>query len=265
MLSHSTMVKQRKQQASAIMKEIHGHDVDGMDLGRKVSIPRDIMLEELSHLGNRGARLFKMRQRRSDKYTLENCQYETKAQIDHNLAMQNGKLDESPLDSGGPQQAPFTPPNTPDPRTPPNPESIAPGYSGPLKEIPPERFNTTAVPRYYQSPWEQAISSDPELLEALYPKLFKPEGRAELPDYRSFNRVATPFGGFEKASKMVKFKVPDFELLLLTDSRFMAFANPLSGRRSFNRTPKGWISENIPIVITTEPPEDPAVPESEDL
>lgn len=64
---------------------------------------------------------------------------------------------------------------------------------------------------------------------------------------------------------MVKFKVPDFELLLLTDSRFMAFANPLSGRRSFNRTPKGWISENIPIVITTEAPEEPAVPESEDL
>lgn len=64
---------------------------------------------------------------------------------------------------------------------------------------------------------------------------------------------------------MVKFKVPDFELLLLTDSRFMAFANPLSGRRSFNRTPKGWISENIPIVITTEAPEGPAVLESEDL
>lgn len=79
------------------------------------------------------------------------------------------------------------------------------------------------------------------------------------------HRVATPFGGFEKASKMVKFKVPDFEFLLLTDPRFMAFANPLSGRRSFNRTPKGWISENIPVVITTEPTEDAAVPESDDL
>lgn len=66
--------------------------------------------------------------------------------------------------------------------------SVSKGYSGPLKEIPPERFNTTAVPKYYQSPWEQAIGGDPELLEALYPKLFKPEGKAELPDYRSFNR-----------------------------------------------------------------------------
>ncbi|KAG8512586.1 Myozenin-2 [Galemys pyrenaicus] len=264
MLSHSTMVKQRKQQASAIMKEIHGNDVDGMDLGKKISIPRDIMVEELSHLGNRGARLFKMRQRRSDKYTFENFQYESKAQINHNIAMQNGKLDGHNLE-GGSQQAPFTPPNTPDPRSPPNPDNIAPGYSGPLKEIPPERFNTTAIPKYYQSPWEQAIGNDPELLEALYPKLFKPEGKAELPDYRSFNRVATPFGGFEKASKMVKFKVPDFELLLTTDPRFMAFANLLSGRRSFNRTPKGWISENIPIVITSESTEETAVPESDDL
>ncbi|XP_069878611.1 myozenin-2 isoform X2 [Dipodomys merriami] len=258
MLLHSTLVKQKKQPGSAIMKESHRNDAEGMDLGKKVSIPRDIMLEELSHLSNRGARLFKMRQRRSDKYTFENFQYESRAQIN------NGKLDGSSMEAAL-QQAPLTPPNTPDPRSPPNPESIAPGYSGPLKEIPPERFNTTAVPKYYQSPWEQAISDDPELLEALYPKLFKPEGKAELPDYRSFNRVATPFGGFEKASKMVKFKVPDFELLLLTDPRFMAFANPLSGRRSFNRTPKGWVSENIPIVITSEPAEDAAMPESEDL
>ncbi|XP_069315295.1 myozenin-2 [Eulemur rufifrons] len=264
MLSHSTMVKQRKQQASAIVKEIHGNDVDGMDLGKKVSIPRDIMVEELSHLGNRGARLFKMRQRRSDKYTYENFQYESKAQINHRLAMQNGKPEGISLEAG-PQQAPSTPPNTPDPRSPPHPDYIAPGYSGPLKEIPPERFNTTAVPKYYQSPWEQAISSDPELADMLSAKFFKPEGRAELPDYKSFNRVATPFGGFEKASKIVKFKVPDFELLLLTDPRFMAFTNPLSGRRSFNRTPKGWTSEYLPIMITTEPTEDATMPESEDL
>lgn len=46
-----------------------------MDLGKKVSIPRDIMLEELSLLSNRGARLFKMRQKRSDKYTYENLHF----------------------------------------------------------------------------------------------------------------------------------------------------------------------------------------------
>ncbi|EHB00892.1 Inactive ubiquitin carboxyl-terminal hydrolase 53 [Heterocephalus glaber] len=203
MLSHSTMVKQRKEQASAIMKEIHRNDIDGMDLGKKVSIPQDIMLEELSHLSNRGARLFKMRQRRSDKYTFENFQYETKAQINHNLAMQNEKMDGRDLE-GSSQQAPLTPPNTPDPRSPPNPENIAPGYSGPLKEIPPERFNTTAVPKYYQSPWEQAISNDPELLEALYPKLFKPEGKMELPDYRSFNSSLVSLGALAAVGVLVR-------------------------------------------------------------
>uniref|UniRef100_A0A2K6LA98 Myozenin 2 n=1 Tax=Rhinopithecus bieti TaxID=61621 RepID=A0A2K6LA98_RHIBE len=200
--------------------------VDGMDLGKKVSIPRDIMLEELSHLSNRGARLFKMRQRRSDKYTFENFQYESRAQINHSIAMQNGKVDGSNLE-GGSQQAPLTPPNTPDPRSPPNPENIAPGNQFP------------SISSYFQSPY--------------------------LFSFFISHRVATPFGGFEKASKMVKFKVPDFELLLLTDPRFMSFVNPLSGRRSFNRTPKGWISENIPIVITTEPTDDTTIPESEDL
>ncbi|XP_036618357.1 myozenin-2 isoform X2 [Trichosurus vulpecula] len=256
--------KQRKPRVSASMKGIHGNEVDGMDLGKKLSIPRDIMLEELSVLSNRGARLFKRRQRRSEKYTFENFHCESKAEMNYRIAMQNGTLDGGSVE-GGSQRGPLTPPNTPDPRSPPNPENIAPGYSGPLKEIPPERFNTTAVPKYYQSPWEQAISNEPELLEAFYPKLFKPEEKAELPDFRSFNRVATPFGGFEKASKMVKFKVPDFDLLLLTDPRFMAFANPLSSRRSFNRTPKGWISENVPIAITPVPTEENMVPETDDL
>lgn len=47
-----------------------------MDLGKKLSTPKDIMLEELSLLSNRGSRLFKMRQRRSDKYTFESIQNE---------------------------------------------------------------------------------------------------------------------------------------------------------------------------------------------
>lgn len=36
-------------------------DVDGMDLGKKVSIFKDIMLEELFYFSNCGVRLFKMR------------------------------------------------------------------------------------------------------------------------------------------------------------------------------------------------------------
>lgn len=77
-------------------------------------------------------------------------------------------------------------------------------------------------------------------------------------------RVATPFGGFERASKLVKFKVPDYNMLMLNDPRFMILANPLAARRSFNRTPKGWTSENIPVVFI-QPAESNPVAETEDL
>lgn len=58
-----------------------------MDLGKKLSIPKDIMLEELSLLSNRGSRLFKMRQRRSEKYTFENIQNEANMQLSVRLLL----------------------------------------------------------------------------------------------------------------------------------------------------------------------------------
>lgn len=55
-----------------------------MDLGRKVNTPKEIMLEELSLASNRGSRLFKMRQKRSEKYTFESIQ---NASIHVNVSM----------------------------------------------------------------------------------------------------------------------------------------------------------------------------------
>lgn len=52
-----------------------------MDLGKKMSVPKDIMLEELSFASNRGSRLFKMRQRRSEKYTFESTLNENNKQL----------------------------------------------------------------------------------------------------------------------------------------------------------------------------------------
>lgn len=68
-----------------------------MDLGKKLSIPKDIMLEELSLLSNRGSRLFKMRQRRSEKYTFESIKNEANTQLSvslllHHLSEVTGKL-----------------------------------------------------------------------------------------------------------------------------------------------------------------------------
>ncbi len=59
-----------------------------MDLGKKVSVPKDIMLEELSFASNRGSRLFKMRQRRSEKYTFESIQNENNKQL--NVSINSG-------------------------------------------------------------------------------------------------------------------------------------------------------------------------------
>ncbi|XP_034040708.1 myozenin-1-like isoform X2 [Thalassophryne amazonica] len=42
------------------------------DLGKKIRTPRDIMLEELSLLKNRGSKMFKMRKQRVEKFIYEN-------------------------------------------------------------------------------------------------------------------------------------------------------------------------------------------------
>ncbi|KAG5848142.1 hypothetical protein ANANG_G00095260 [Anguilla anguilla] len=81
--------RERKMQAAAICREVQGSNGDTMDLGKKLCTPKDIMLEELSLLSNRGSRLFKMRQRRSDKYTFESIQNEANVQLNNDVQAQN--------------------------------------------------------------------------------------------------------------------------------------------------------------------------------
>ncbi|XP_051901875.1 myozenin-2-like [Pristis pectinata] len=264
MQSHSTLTKELKQQASAIVKEIQGNDLDNMDFGKKISVPKDIMLEELSLLSNRGARLFKKRQRRSEKYTFEGFQNSANSQMNTDDAAENSKSMGNGVQSGQ-QNIPQTPPNTPDPRTPPNPDTIAPGYTGPLKEIPPEKFNATSVPKSYQTPWEEAIADDPELLSTLHPRMPELMPKVELTEYKTFNRVATPYGGFDRASKLVGFKLPKLDFALLEpELRLPVFQDGTAGRPSFNRTAQGWTSNNVPIVFKDLSLE-VTVPETDDL
>ncbi|KAG9342530.1 hypothetical protein JZ751_016535 [Albula glossodonta] len=108
-----------------------------MDLGKKLSTPKDIMLEELSLLSNRGSRLFKMRQRRSEKYTFESIQNEANLQLSNDVQTQNNGTAEKGEGNGVDAK---TPPNTPDPRNPANPDSIAPGSLAPsVKSSAPHR------------------------------------------------------------------------------------------------------------------------------
>ncbi|XP_037128492.1 myozenin-1-like [Syngnathus acus] len=47
-------------------------NISEFDLGRKIGTPKDIMLEELGLLKNKGSKMFKMRQQRVDKFIYEN-------------------------------------------------------------------------------------------------------------------------------------------------------------------------------------------------
>lgn len=233
-----------------------------MDLGKKMCVPKDIMLEELSLASNRGSRLFKMRQRRSEKYTFENIQNENNKQL--NDAVVSQTENENAVDGHGGQNNTGVeqPSDAPETAVVPNPDSIAPGYGGPLKDIPAEKFNCTAVPKSYHSPWEQAIISDPALADTIVTHLPEPEPRADLPGFKSFNRVATPFGGFSKTPRPAPIKpvqvepLPDFPELQ---------AETTVDRPSFNRAALGWVSTGGPLTLPTVPLEPMFIPESEDL
>ncbi|XP_073762437.1 myozenin-2a isoform X3 [Danio rerio] len=262
MSQHSLMsTQERKMQAAAICREIHANEE--MDLGKKVSAPKEIMLEELSLASNRGSRLFKMRQKRSEKYTFESIQNEVNVQHSTDAVfpgpcaeMTNILSDENCL---GVDQAP----------NPLNPDNIAPGYGGPLKDVPAEKFNCTAMPKSYQSPWEQALTSDPALAQTLLARVPEPESKQQIPQYKSFNRVAIPFGGFGKAPKVpVKAVDSDPELVV---PRPAAEVPAIVKRPTFNRTASGWVTDSAPLTFPSIPLEPISsmsstfIPESDDL
>lgn len=55
------------------------------------------------------------------------------------------------------------------------------GYAEPLKGVPPEKFNHTAIPKGYSCPWQEFLSYQDHL----------GEGRSHTPslaEYRNFNK-----------------------------------------------------------------------------
>ncbi|KAK2817097.1 hypothetical protein Q5P01_025288 [Channa striata] len=213
---------------------------DIMDLGKKLSTPKDIMLEELSLLSNRGSRLFKMRQRRSDKYTFESIQNEANAQLNNILGPNTHTVEikvEAPA-LGNTENA----------------ENI-------VSDATAQKLNITSTSKCYHSPWEEAILSDPDLAETLKLRLPALE-RSELPEYKSFNRVATPYGGFEKAPRGITFKLPEVNL---NPPRYPELQEPGVKRPTFNRTAQGWISEGTHLILPTVTLQSIKLPESDDL
>ncbi|KAG7225841.1 hypothetical protein INR49_014362 [Caranx melampygus] len=125
-----------------------------------------------------------------------------------------------------------------------------------------EKLNITAMHKSYHSPWEEAILRDPDLAETLKLRMPELDPRPDLPEYKCFNRVATPFGGFEKAPRGITFKLPEVDL---NPPRYPELQEPGMKRPTFNRTAQGWISEGTHLILPTVTLEPTNIPESDDL
>ncbi|KAG7263575.1 hypothetical protein CRUP_007888, partial [Coryphaenoides rupestris] len=133
-------------------------------------------------------------------------------------------------------------------------------YGGPLKDVPAEKFNITAVPKSYHSPWEQALTADPALAECLL------SGLPEPPADCISSLVATPFGGFGGAPPATRHvdaePLPDYPDLHAAGDAGAA----VQGRPTFNRHAAGWVSMGPPPTLPkVSSLQAMLIPESDDL
>ncbi|CAN9510360.1 unnamed protein product [Ophioblennius macclurei] len=233
---------ERKKCAAAICREVHGTSGDVMDLGKKLCTPKDIMLEELSLLSNRGSRLFKMRQKRSDKYTFESIQNEANVLLSNDLLNDNTQIVEIKVDAPADGETV-------------NEENV-------VSETAADQQQTLTLHKSYHSPWDEAMLNDPDLADAVQLKMPELDPRPDLPEYKCFNRVATPYGGFDKAPRGITFKLPEIDL---NPPRYPELQEEGAKRPTFNRTAQGWISEGTHLILPTITLEPAKVPESDDL
>ncbi|XP_023251923.1 myozenin-2-like isoform X2 [Seriola lalandi dorsalis] len=221
--SQNDMTKQRMFQAKALAKEARG---GGLNLGKKISVPKDVMMEELNLPSNRGSRMFQERQKRVERYTLENAAngaYNTNNV--HLEAIPPPQIIPEP--QGGKENQAFS----------------IPGYSGPLKGVPHEKFNTTVIPKSYCSPWSEALGNNEELLNILNTQLPELPQTLQPASYRCFNRSAMPFGGAMASKRVIP--VMSFEAV---ESQNLPSIAPdrMCQRPNFNRAPRGWGADYSP-------------------
>ncbi|XP_061690501.1 myozenin-2-like [Syngnathoides biaculeatus] len=199
-----------------------------MNLGKKVSVPKDVMIEELTLPSNRGSRMFQERQRRAERFTLENAANGAhNAMSAHPVAVPPPQIIQAP--QGRKENQAFS-------------LRSKHGHPGPLKEIPHEKFNTTAIPSTYWSPWREALRHNSELLESLETQLPLPQ-KHPVAHYRCFNRSPMPFGG-TLSNKRV-FPIISFEA---QESQNLpgAALDRMCHRPNFNKAPRGWGGHQCP-------------------
>ncbi|XP_049898753.1 myozenin-2 isoform X1 [Epinephelus moara] len=218
------MTKQRMLQAKALSKGARG---GGLNLGKKISVPKDVMMEELNLPSNRGSRMFQERQKRVEKFTLEDAAngpvYKTNTV--HAEAIPPPQV--IPELQGGKENQTFS----------------IPGYSGPLKDVPREKFNTTIIPKSFSSPWREALGDNTELLNTIYTQLPQLPQGLQPANYRCFNRSAMPFGGAMASRRVIP--VIGFEAVESQILPGIALER-MCRRPNFNRAPKGWGIDHCP-------------------
>uniref|UniRef100_F7CA91 Myozenin 3 n=1 Tax=Equus caballus TaxID=9796 RepID=F7CA91_HORSE len=267
--------KEQKGPVMAAMEDLAG-PVPVLDLGKKLSVPQDLMMEELSLRNNRGSLLFQKRQRRVQKFTFEFAasqrakekataqsagrerrrelfilrlqrgrrQFQTVAgsakgkvpgaaepgTVTNGPEGQNyrSELHIFPASPGGPEDAQPAASGAKSARS---PSALAPGYAEPLKSVPPEKFNHTAIPKGYRCPWQEFISY----------RDYQSDGRSHTPspaEYRNFNKTPVPFGG-----PLVGEAVPRAGTSFIPE--LTSGLELLRLRPSFNRVAQGWV-RNLP-------------------
>uniref|UniRef100_A0A8B9FH06 Myozenin 3 n=1 Tax=Amazona collaria TaxID=241587 RepID=A0A8B9FH06_9PSIT len=206
-----------------------------LDLGKKVSTTQDLMIEELSLPHNRGSRLFQQRQRRMQRFTFENLSSHREVGLRLSPREDAGgqqsyhsELHVAASPQGGPPEVPKKTEKVLQMSKILNPDALAPGYSGPLKEVPLEKFNVTAIPKGYRSPWHDLLGDKDNAVLGEY----QPPMRPSQWDFRSFNRTPAPF---DKTQLSDLFFVPAMEL----DN--LSALEVIDHRRNFNRVPQGWV------------------------
>ncbi|KAM9336835.1 myozenin-1b [Symphorus nematophorus] len=189
------------------------HEATELDLGTKIKTPKDVMLEELSLLTNKGSKMFKMRQQRVEKFIVTN---------ENTQNLQSLLMSPPPI--------------------PPKPEM-------PKEEVVEEKVDEEAEKkkrkedyvRTYISPWERAMKGNEELTATMRASMPGPiHIHPELPLYKSFNRMALPYGGFDKPPKMLTFELPELNVAEEPEP-LPSLQADIRSRPSFNRTPIGWV------------------------
>ncbi|KAJ3610919.1 hypothetical protein NHX12_023009 [Muraenolepis orangiensis] len=207
------------------------------DLGTKIRTPRDIMLEELSLLKNRGSKMFKMRQKRVEKFIWENNPDIFCSESMDNLQKLVPGLGGQVLDGCHMGS-----------------KTVGGGMDDPTNKT---------IAKTYLSPWEKAMKGDESLTSTMKSKMAGPCAPCDLIMYKCFNRSAMPFGGYEKANMLMKFQLPSKPKVEMEP--VMVYQHEIGCRPDFNRTPIGWLGSGEPNSIHMETDTVPFDGETDDL